>query len=368
MCLGVRRPPAGASSGSCAAPCRASATGWKRRSRARPTWTSTGSRPCTAARVRSCAPCGRLSPRTCRRGSAWRPASSRPGSPPTAPRRRSPSRSRTLRPPSSRPARLIVCPAPAPAATGCAASGCTPWAPSPPYDRRRSSIGSGTRAGAPGRSAGASIRVPWSPSRSRSRWSSASSCPSPPPPWRACWPGWQSSCSAPSPGRWCGAAPRAGPSAGSAAQLQIARRLRARTLQDLAHQVALIRPGVGVQGGAVSQFIARHRAGAAGRVDHPLEARALARTDGVIVWQEQVVQLIMDVAGMSAAAAATLRRAFARPQGAQFIAGQRQRVLAERAAGACPRTSRGRSSPRSPATPCSRSPTPSPSPPTRRPG
>ena len=68
--------------------------------------------------------------------------------------------------------------------------------------------------------------------------------------------------------------------------------------------------------------------GAAWCVDHPLEARALARTDGVIVWQEQVVQLIMDVAGMSAAEADTLRRAFARPQGAQFIAGPRQRFLA----------------------------------------
>ena len=40
----------------------------------------------------------------------------------------------------------------------------------------------------------------------------------------------------------------------SPAQLQIARRLRARSLQDLAYQVALIRPGVGVQGSAVSQF------------------------------------------------------------------------------------------------------------------
>ena len=151
----------------------------------------------------------------------------------------------------------------------------------------------------------------------------------------------------------------------SPAQLQIAR-----SLQDLAYQVALIRPGVGVQGGAVSQFSARHRDGAAWTTDHPLEARALARTYGVIVWQEQVVQLIMDVAGMSAAEADTLRRAFARPQRVQFIAGQRQRFLAGRARGACPRTQPKRSSPRSPATTCSRSPTPtpSPSPPTRRPG
>ena len=113
----------------------------------------------------------------------------------------------------------------------------------------------------------------------------------------------------------------------SPAQLQIARRLRARCLQDLAYQVALIRPGVGVQGSAVSRFITRHRDGAPWSYDHPLEARALARTYGVIVWQEQVVQLIMDVAGMSAAAADELRRAFTRPQSEQWVALQRRRFL-----------------------------------------
>ncbi len=42
--------------------------------------------------------------------------------------------------------------------------------------------------------------------------------------------------------------------------------------------MALIRPGVGVQGSAVSQFITRHRDGAAWSYDHPLEARAIERT------------------------------------------------------------------------------------------
>ena len=41
-----------------------------------------------------------------------------------------------------------------------------------------------------------------------------------------------------------------------------------------------------------------------GEYDHPLEKRALERGCGIIVWQEQVVQLIMDVAGMTAAQAA----------------------------------------------------------------
>ena len=48
----------------------------------------------------------------------------------------------------------------------------------------------------------------------------------------------------------------------SPAQLKMGQRLRSRTLLDLAYQVALIRPGVGVQGSAVSQFVERYRRGA----------------------------------------------------------------------------------------------------------
>ena len=114
----------------------------------------------------------------------------------------------------------------------------------------------------------------------------------------------------------------------SPAQLKIAQRLLSRNLLDLAYQVALIRPGVGVQGSAVSKFIERHRHGVEWTYDHPIEERALARGYGVIVWQEQVVQLVMDVAGMTAAEADELRRAFARPQGEHLIEMQRQRFLA----------------------------------------
>ena len=77
----------------------------------------------------------------------------------------------------------------------------------------------------------------------------------------------------------------------SPAQLKIAQRLRSRNLLDLAYQVALIRPGVGALGSAVSKFIDRYRHGAQWDYDHPLEARALERGLGIIVWQEQVVQL-----------------------------------------------------------------------------
>ena len=115
----------------------------------------------------------------------------------------------------------------------------------------------------------------------------------------------------------------------SPAQLKMGQRLKSRNLLDLAYQVALIRPGVGTQGSAVSNFVDRYRHGAAWDYDHPLEKRALERGYGIIVWQEQVVQLVMDVAGMSAAEADEIRRAFAKPNNQHLIAAHRQRFLAQ---------------------------------------
>ncbi len=106
----------------------------------------------------------------------------------------------------------------------------------------------------------------------------------------------------------------------SPAQLKMGQRLRSRNLLDLAYQVALIRPGVGVQGSAVSQFVERYRHGVAWSYDHELEKRALERGYGIIVWQEQVVQLIMDVAGMSASEADEMRRAFGKRNNDHLIA------------------------------------------------
>ena len=113
----------------------------------------------------------------------------------------------------------------------------------------------------------------------------------------------------------------------SPAQLKLAQRLRARNLQDLAYQVALIRPGVGMQGSAVSQFVDRYRKGVPWDYDHPLEKRALERGYGVIVWQEQVVQLLMDVGDMTAAQADEVRRAFGRHNNDHWIAIHRKRFL-----------------------------------------
>ena len=113
----------------------------------------------------------------------------------------------------------------------------------------------------------------------------------------------------------------------SPAQLKMGQRLRPRNLLDLAYQVALIRPGVGVQGSAVSKFVDRYRHGVEWDYDHPLERRALERGCGIIVWQEQVVQLISDVAGMTTSEADEIRRAFTRPNSDHLVVMHRLRFL-----------------------------------------
>ena len=113
----------------------------------------------------------------------------------------------------------------------------------------------------------------------------------------------------------------------SPAQLKLARRLLSRNLLDLAYQVALIRPGVGAAESAVSRFVERYRYGAEWEYDHPLEERALERGYGIIVWQEQVVQLLMDVGGMSASEADGVRRAFTKSNNGHLIAMYRRHFL-----------------------------------------
>lgn len=113
----------------------------------------------------------------------------------------------------------------------------------------------------------------------------------------------------------------------SPAQLKMAQRLRSRNLLDLAYQVALIRPGVGVQGSSVSQFVERYRHGVEWDYDHPLEKRALERGYGIIIWQEQVVQLLADVADVTTSEADEIRRAFGRPNNSALIAMHWQRFL-----------------------------------------
>ena len=112
----------------------------------------------------------------------------------------------------------------------------------------------------------------------------------------------------------------------SAAQMQTIVRIKPRNLVEMAYEVAAVRPGVGVNNG-VSQFIDRHVHKVPWSYDHPLEERALGRTLGVILYQDQVNQLAVDVGGFSPKEADELRRAFGRKNNEGLLKMYRERFM-----------------------------------------
>jgi len=115
----------------------------------------------------------------------------------------------------------------------------------------------------------------------------------------------------------------------SRAQIQMIRRTRPKNLEDLAVEVAIVRPGP-IVGGAVNPYVRRRedqrRARAAGRayeppLEHPLLKEALAETLGVILYQDQVLQVCQALAGFSAGQAEALRRAMSRRRSRELMAG-----------------------------------------------
>src|SRR5205823_5789168 len=114
----------------------------------------------------------------------------------------------------------------------------------------------------------------------------------------------------------------------SRAQIQMLRRTRPRNLEDLAVEVAIVRPGP-IVGGAVNPYVRRRedqrRAREAGRayeppLDHPLLREALAETLGVILYQDQVLQVCQALAGFTAGQAEALRRAMSRRRSRELLA------------------------------------------------
>ena len=73
-------------------------------------------------------------------------------------------------------------------------------------------------------------------------------------------------------------------------------------------EVALIRPGP-IQGGSVHPYIRRRSGIEPVTYLHPLLERSLAKTLGVPLFQEQLMQMAVDVAGFTAAEADQLRQA-----------------------------------------------------------
>ncbi|MDO8613791.1 MAG: error-prone DNA polymerase, partial [Dehalococcoidia bacterium] len=112
----------------------------------------------------------------------------------------------------------------------------------------------------------------------------------------------------------------------SRAQMQTLPRTRPRTLEDLTVEVAIIRPGP-IVGGAVNPYIKRRMGKEPVAFDHPSLEPVLAETLGVVLYQEQVLQVAMAIAGFRAGQAESLRRAMSRKRSREAIARLKQQFI-----------------------------------------
>jgi error-prone DNA polymerase len=96
----------------------------------------------------------------------------------------------------------------------------------------------------------------------------------------------------------------------SRAQMSMLPRLLPRTFYDLVIEVALVRPGP-IQGGMVHPYLRRRQGLEAVHYPKPEIRRALERTLGVPIFQEQVMQVAILAAGFTPGEADQLRRAMA---------------------------------------------------------
>jgi error-prone DNA polymerase len=94
----------------------------------------------------------------------------------------------------------------------------------------------------------------------------------------------------------------------SRAQMATLPRLKPRCFYDLVVEVALIRPGP-IQGGSVHPYIRRRNGEEPVTYLHPLLENALAKTLGIPLFQEQLMQIAIDVANFTPADADKLRQA-----------------------------------------------------------
>ncbi|MEV8546959.1 error-prone DNA polymerase [Streptomyces sp. NPDC051572] len=96
---------------------------------------------------------------------------------------------------------------------------------------------------------------------------------------------------------------------------------------DLVVAVSLIRPGP-IQGNSVKPFLRRRAGKEMVTYPHPLAERALRRSLGVPLYQEQIMMLAMDCAGVSAGEADRLRKDLSAKHAPEKIAAWRSRLLA----------------------------------------
>jgi DNA polymerase-3 subunit alpha len=112
----------------------------------------------------------------------------------------------------------------------------------------------------------------------------------------------------------------------------ILRRLKPERFEDLIALNALYRPGP-IGGGLIDDFIKRRHGKVKVRYPHPLLEEILRETYGVIVYQEQVMQIASVLAGYSLGEADILRRAMGKKKAEVMEAEQQRFVERARARG-----------------------------------
>ncbi len=117
----------------------------------------------------------------------------------------------------------------------------------------------------------------------------------------------------------------------SRAQMQMLPRSLPENISDITVQVALVRPGP-IQGGAVHPYLDRKKALRNDPefevpYEHPSLEPILSDTLGAIVFQDQVIQVAMALAGFSAGEAEGLRRAMSRKRSEEALNAYRERFI-----------------------------------------
>ncbi|HKY32608.1 MAG TPA: DNA polymerase III subunit alpha [Candidatus Polarisedimenticolia bacterium] len=124
----------------------------------------------------------------------------------------------------------------------------------------------------------------------------------------------------------------------SSGMQDILRKLRPERFEDLIALNALYRPGP-IKGGLIDDFIKRRHGKVKVSYLHPILEETLRETYGVIVYQEQVMQIASRVAGYSLGEADNLRRAMGKKkkevmaaEREKFLQGARERRIPEKTA------------------------------------
>jgi error-prone DNA polymerase len=131
----------------------------------------------------------------------------------------------------------------------------------------------------------------------------------------------------------------------SRAQIQMLTRTQPRNLDDLAVQVAIVRPGP-IVGGAVNPYVRRRELlrenpNYVARADHPLLDDLLKDTLGVVLYQDQVLEVAIEMGGFTPGQADQFRRSMSRRRSreameqfrSEFVAGAGRKGISLHQAG-----------------------------------